>query len=115
MWLQMWLQRDAPARRGQWRCGYRCGYRETHPLEEASGDVGAAERAVRDAQVREVHRNLGVVVAQRLLVDSQRAEIDRDRLDVLHLVAEGVAEVDQVGGDLRVLRPQSLLEDGQRQ
>ena len=47
---------------------------------------------------------LRVVVAQGLLVDGERAQVDGHRLDMLLLVAEGVAQVDEIRGHLQVLK-----------
>ena len=65
-----------------------------------SGEVGA-------------DRHLGVVVAERGLVDSEGAQVEGHRLAVLVLVAEGVAQVDEILGHLGVLGAQRLLVDGE--
>ena len=54
--------------------------------------------AGRRGEVREVRGE----VARARLVDGQRAQVERHRLRVLVLVAEGVAQVDEVLGHLRV-------------
>ena len=45
--------------------------------------------------------HLGVLVAEGLLIDRKRSEVDRHGLDVLLLIAECVAQVDQVRGHLQ--------------
>jgi len=69
--------------------------------------------AVDDAQVAQVHGDLGVLVAQRGLVDGEGAQVEGHGLGVLVLVAEGVAQVDEVLGHLGVLGAQGLLVDGE--
>ena len=45
--------------------------------------------------------HLGVLVAEGLLIDRKRSEVDGHGLDVLLLIAECVAQVDQVRGHLQ--------------
>ena len=45
--------------------------------------------------------HLGMLVAEGLLIDRKRSEVDRHGLDVLLLIAECVAQVDQVRGHLQ--------------
>ena len=49
--------------------------------------------------VRSAH--LGVLVAEGLLIDRKRSEVYGHSLDVLLLIAECVAQVDQVRGHLQ--------------
>ena len=50
---------------------------------------------------------------RRHLVDGERAQVERHGLRVLVLVAEGIAEVDQVLGHFGVVGAKSLLINGQ--
>ena len=70
-----------------------------------NGKVVFTLHAVDDAQIGEVHSDLGMVIAERRLVDGQSAQVQRDGLRVLILVAEGCGG--QQGGEGRVRRRRS--------
>ena len=82
-------------------------------LRERLGLGVAALGSVQPGQVVERGADVGVVGAQRLLADGERALVERLGLGVAALVAVQRGQVVERGADIGVVGAQRLLADGE--